>query len=147
MLRVKKLHSEAVLPTRGSSDAAGYDLTSTESHIILPGHRAVVGTGIAVELPEGTYGRVAPRSGLAVKHGLQVGAGVVDRDYRGELKVVIFNHDLKETYIVEPGYRIAQLVLEKIDCPDVEEIIDSLQETDRGDGGFGSTGVSKEASS
>ena len=141
MLRVKKLHSEAVLPSRGSSDAAGYDLTSTESHIILPGHRAVVGTGIAVELPEGTYGRVAPRSGLAVKNGLQVGAGVVDRDYRGELKVVIFNHDLKDTYIVKPGYRIAQLVLEKIDCPEVEEILETLQETDRGDGGFGSTGV------
>ena len=145
MLRVKKLHSEAVLPSRGSSDAAGYDLTSTESHIILPGHRAVVGTGIAVELPEGTYGRVAPRSGLAVKNGLQVGAGVVDRDYRGELKVVIFNHDLKDIYTVKPGYRIAQLVLEKVDCPEVEEILETLQETDRGDGGFGSTGVSKEA--
>ena len=145
MLRVKKLHSEAVLPSRGSSGAAGYDLTSTESHIILPGHRAVVGTGIAVELPEGTYGRVAPRSGLAVKNGLQVGAGVVDRDYRGELKVVIFNHDLKDIYTVKPGYRIAQLVLEKVDCPEVEEILETLQETDRGDGGFGSTGVSKEA--
>ena len=141
MLRVKKLHSEAVLPTRGSSGAAGYDLTSTETHIIPPGHRAVVGAGIAVELPEGTYGRVAPRSGLAVKNGLQVGAGVVDRDYRGELKVVIFNHDLKDTYTVKPGYRIAQLVLEKIDCPEVEEILETLQETDRGDGGFGSTGV------
>ena len=94
MLRVKKLHKEAVLPVRGSPGAAGYDLTSTESHIILPGHRAIVGTGIALELPEGTYGRVAPRSGLAVKNGLQVGAGVVDRDYRGELKVVIFNHDI-----------------------------------------------------
>jgi len=141
MLRVKKLHSEAVLPTRGSSGAAGYDLTSTETHIIPPGHRAVVGTGLAVELPEGTYGRVAPRSGLAVKNGLQVGAGVVDRDYRGELKVVIFNHDLKDTYTVNQGNRIAQLVLEKIDCPEVEEILETLQETDRGDGGFGSTGV------
>ena len=83
MLRVKKLSESAVLPIRGSSGAAGYDLTSTESHVILPGHRAVVGTGLAIEVPEGTYGRVAPRSGLAVKSGIQVGAGVVDSDYRG----------------------------------------------------------------
>ena len=147
MLRVKKLHKEAVLPVRGSPGAAGYDLTSTESHIILPGHRAIVGTGIALELPEGTYGRVAPRSGLAVKNGLQVGAGVVDRDYRGELKVVIFNHDISNSYTIKPGYRVAQLVLEKIDCPEVEEILDTLQETERGDGGFGSTGISQKTPS
>ena len=147
MLRVKKLHKEAVLPVRGSPGAAGYDLTSTESHIILPGHRAIVGTGIALELPEGTYGRVAPRPGLAVKNGLQVGAGVVDRDYRGELKVVIFNHDISNSYTIKPGYRVAQLVLEKIDCPEVEEILDTLQETERGDGGFGSTGISQKTPS
>lgn len=145
MLRVKKLSESAALPVRGSPGAAGYDLTSTESHIILPGHRAVVGTGLAVEVPPGTYGRVAPRSGLAVKSGIQVGAGVVDSDYRGEVKVVLFNQDHTNTYIVKPGYRIAQLVLEKIEYPDVEEIKDELDSTERGDGGFGSTGVTKEA--
>ena len=145
MLRVKKLSESAVLPIRGSSGAAGYDLTSTESHVILPGHRAVVGTGLAIEVPEGTYGRVAPRSGLAVKSGIQVGAGVVDSDYRGEVKVVLFNQDHTNTYIVNPGYRIAQLILEKIECPAVEEIKDELDITERGDGGFGSTGVTQEA--
>lgn len=141
MLRVNKLNTSAVLPVRGSLGAAGYDITSTEFHTIPPGHRVVVGTGIAIEVPEGTYGRVAPRSGLAVKDGLQVGAGVVDSDYRGELKVVLFNHDISETYIVKPGVRIAQLILEKITCPLVEEIKDNLGETNRGDGGFGSTGL------
>ena len=145
MLRVKKLSESAVLPIRGSSGAAGYDLTSTESHVILPGHRAVVGTGLAIEIPEGTYGRIAPRSGLAVKSGIQVGAGVVDSDYRGEVKVVLFNQDHTNTYIVKPGYRIAQLILEKIECPAVEEIKDELDITERGDGGFGSTGVTQEA--
>lgn len=145
MLRVKKLSESAVLPVRGSTGAAGYDLTSTESHVILPGHRAVVGTGLAIEVPPGTYGRVAPRSGLAVKSGIQVGAGVVDSDYRGEVKVVLFNQDNSKTYTVKPGYRIAQLVLEKIECPEVEEIKDELDSTERGHGGFGSTGVTQEA--
>jgi len=74
-----------------------------------------------------------------------VGAGVVDSDYRGEVKVVLFNHDTTRTYTVKPGYRIAQLVLEKIECPGVEEIVEDLQDTTRGDGGFGSTGVTQEA--
>ena len=90
-LKVKKLVSHATLPVRGSSGAAGYDLHSTEGYVILPGQRAVVSTGLSFELPSGVYGRVAPRSGLAVKHGLQVGAGVVDPDYTGEVKVVLFN--------------------------------------------------------
>lgn len=147
MLRVKKLDTTAVLPSRATSGSAGYDLTAIDSHVILPGHRAVVSTGLAVEIPGGTYGRVAPRSGLAVKHGIQVGAGVIDSDYRGEVKVVLFNHDLSRSYTIKPGYRIAQLVLEKIECPGVEEIVEDLQDTTRGDGGFGSTGVAQEASS
>ena len=145
MLRVKKLLNNAILPVRGSIGAAGYDLTSTESHDILPGHRAVVGTGLAIEVPPGTYGRIAPRSGLAVKSGIQVGAGVVDSDYRGEVKILVFNQDTSNIYHIKPGYRIAQLVLEKIDCPDVEEIKDELDSTERGHGGFGSTGVTQEA--
>jgi dUTP pyrophosphatase len=147
MLRVKKLVQEAKLPVRGSEGAAGYDLSSTGKYDIEPGCRGIVNTGIAIELPEGTYGRIAPRSGLAVKKGIQVGAGVVDADYRGELKVVLFNHDKSETFHIEQGDRIAQLVLEKIACPEVEEISEDLETTTRGDGGFGSTGVAEKASS
>lgn len=138
-LKVQKLSDNAQLPTRGSTKAAGYDLYSTEGLVILPGRRAVVPTGISICLPDGCYGRIAPRSGLAVKHGIQVGAGVVDADYTGELKVVLFNHDT-QPYVIKSGYRIAQLVLEQIVTPEVEEVF-SVEETDRGDGGFGSTGA------
>lgn len=137
-LKVKKLSADAQLPTRGSDGAAGYDLQSIESCVVLPGKRAVVATGLSIELPPGVYGRIAPRSGLAVKHGIQVGAGVVDADYRGEVKVVLFNHD-SNPYLIKPGYRIAQLILERCETPDVEEIFDS-SDTVRGQGGFGSTG-------
>ena len=88
-LRVKKLTQDAIIPTRGSGGAVGYDLYSTDEVVIPPTHRALVGSGVAVVLPNGVYGRVAPRSGLAVKHGIQVGAGVVDPDYTGEIKVVL----------------------------------------------------------
>lgn len=138
-LGVKKLTNNAILPTRGSSGAVGYDLYSTDNVTIPPTHRALVGTGIAVLLPEGVYGRVAPRSGLAVKHGIQVGAGVVDPDYTGEVKVVIFNHGDRE-FVVKEGDRIAQLVLERCETPEVWEI-GNLEETLRGSGGFGSTGA------
>jgi len=137
-LKVKKLSSDAQLPTRGSDGAAGYDLQSIESCVILPGKRAVVATGISLELPHGVYGRIAPRSGLAVKHGIQVGAGVVDSDYRGEVKVVLFNHD-SNPYLIKSGYRIAQLIMERCETPEVEEIFDT-SDTQRGEGGFGSTG-------
>ena len=137
-LKVKKLSADAQLPTRGSDGAAGYDLQSIESCVVLPGKRAVVATGLSLELPHGVYGRIAPRSGLAVKHGIQVGAGVVDSDYRGEVKVVLFNHD-SNPYLIKSGYRIAQLILERCETPEVEEIFDS-SDTVRGQGGFGSTG-------
>ncbi len=137
-LRVKRLSPDATLPVRGSTGAVGYDLYSLHGCIILPGRRGVVPTGISVELPSGCYGRIAPRSGLAVRHGIQVGAGVVDPDYTGELKVVLFNHD-STPYAIKPGYRIAQLVLEKCLVPDVEEVTE-VSETERGEGGFGSTG-------
>ena len=140
MLRVKRLSPDAQLPSRATDGSAGYDLTSIESHVILPGHRAIVRTGLAIEIPEGTYARIAPRSGIAVKHGILVGAGVVDSDYRGEVKVVLFNHDLHKTYNIQPDFRIAQLILETIQTPVVEEIVEELLNTQRGDGGFGSTG-------
>jgi len=138
-LGVKKLTNNAILPTRGSNGAVGYDLYSTDNVTIQPTHRALVGTGIGILLPEGVYGRVAPRSGLAVKHGIQVGAGVVDPDYTGEVKVVLFNHGDRE-FVVKEGDRIAQLVLERCETPEVWEI-GNLEETLRGSGGFGSTGA------
>ncbi len=138
-LKIQRLSDNAQLPSRGSTKAAGYDLYSTESMVILPGRRAVVPTGISIAMPEGCYGRIAPRSGLAVKHGIQVGAGVVDADYTGELKVVLFNHD-SQPYVIKTGYRIAQLILEQNITPVIEEV-SSIEESVRGDGGFGSTGA------
>ena len=137
-LKIKKLVSHAIIPKRSTPGAVGYDLHSSEGYVILPGHRAVVSTGLSFEFPPGVYGRVAPRSGLSVKHGLNVGAGVVDPDYTGEVKVVLFNHD-KAAFVIKPGYRIAQLICERCECPDVEEV-EVVTETERGDEGFGSTG-------
>ncbi|KAI9205199.1 dUTPase-like protein [Polychytrium aggregatum] len=140
-LLVKKLSKNAQLPKRGSPGAAGYDLYSAASMSIPPRSRAVVPTDIAIALPPGTYGRVAPRSGLAVKHFIDVGAGVVDSDYRGTLGIVLFNFGEQE-FKIEQGDRIAQLILEKIEIADVQEV-EELDDTERGEGGFGSTGVKK----
>ena len=140
-LKVTKLVPHATIPLRATSGSAGYDLYSAEGYVILPQHRVVVSTGIQIALPDGVYGRIAPRSGLAVKHGLDVGAGVVDPDYTGELKVVLFNHDPKQTFIIRPGYRIAQLVLESYVVADVEMVGSIDPTTERGAGGFGSTGM------
>lgn len=138
-LCVKRLSKTAILPTRGSEKSVGYDLCSDEECTILPGRRHVVRTGLALSLPAGCYARVAPRSGLAVKFGLQVGAGVIDPDYTGEVKVVLFNHDRRK-YVVKPGYRIAQLVLEQCLTPNIIEV-DNIVDTARGKAGFGSTGM------
>lgn len=138
MLRIQRLHPLAVLPRRATDDAAGYDLTTIQSCDIRPGETAILSTGLAMAVPRGTYGRIAPRSGLAAKYSLGVGAGVVDGGYRGEVKVVLYNHG-KETVHLATGDRIAQLVLEKIMCPEVVEC-DTLDATARGVGGFGSTG-------
>ena len=137
-LGVKKLTYDSILPTRGSSGSVGYDLYSNMDCVIHASERGLVSTGITVVLPPGVYGRVAPRSGLAVKYGIQVGAGVIDPDYTGEVKVVLFNHGDKD-FEVKKGDRIAQLVLEKCDTPPSEEI-SIVEDTDRGSGGFGSTG-------
>ncbi len=121
-----------------SANAAGYDLCSV-SNLTIPTHgKALVPTGLAIATPPGTYGRIAPRSGLAWKKMIGIGAGVIDADYRGELKVVMFNHG-DEAFEVAEGDRIAQLILERIETPHVVEVVD-LGETDRGAGGFGSTG-------
>ena len=138
-LGVKKLTYDAILPTRGSDGSVGYDLYSVVDTIVpSQAGNAIVGTGIALCIPLDCYGRIAPRSGLAAKHCIQVGAGVIDPDYTGEIKVVLFNHGT-EDFEIKKGDRIAQLILERCETPPVEEI-GLLQETLRGSDGFGSTG-------
>ncbi|KAK9841037.1 hypothetical protein WJX81_007151 [Elliptochloris bilobata] len=138
-LRVKKLAPQAVLPKRGSAGAAGYDLASAYDCVVPARGKAVVRTELAIAIPAGTYARVAPRSGLAVKHFVDTGAGVVDEDYRGEVGVVLFNHSVVD-FQVKAGDRVAQLILERIVTPDVAEV-ENLDETLRGAGGYGSTGT------
>ena len=140
VLQVKRLSENAIVPTRGSPLSAGYDLSSAEETIIPAGGKGIVKTDLSIACPEGTYGRIAPRSGLAVKKFIDVGAGVVDADYRGPVGVVLFNFGPND-FIVQPGDRIAQLILEQICMADVIEV-DELTDTVRGAGGFGSTGVS-----
>ncbi|KAH8924006.1 deoxyuridine 5'-triphosphate nucleotidohydrolase [Atractiella rhizophila] len=137
-LQIKRLTPTATVPTRGSAFAAGYDIYADEDVEIAAGARHLVKTGMAIAVPSGCYGRVAPRSGLAVKHGITTGAGVVDEDYRGEVRVLLFNL-ATESFSIKRGDRIAQLVLERIYTPEVVEV-QELSETVRGEGGFGSTG-------
>lgn len=137
-LRVKLLREGARQPSRGSALAAGYDLYACEDATVAPHETALVGTGVAVAVPSGTYGRIAPRSGVSTK-GVMVNAGVVDEDYRGELRVVL--HNMRgEPFEVRKGDRIAQLICECIRTPAVE-LAEELGETLRGDSGFGSTGA------
>ncbi|KAM3253470.1 hypothetical protein ACQJBY_047521 [Aegilops geniculata] len=139
LLKVKRLSANAVLPSRGSALAAGYDLSSAVEAVVPARGKALVATDLSVAVPEGTYARIAPRSGLAWKHSIDLGAGVVDADYRGPVGVVLFNHSDAD-FAVRPGDRVAQLVVERIATPDVAEV-DDLDATVRGEGGFGSTGV------
>ena len=120
-LNVYKLVPTAIIPVHSSEGSSGYDLFSVDSYIVLPGQRVVVSTGVSVELPPGTYGRIESRVGLAVKHGVTVGAGLVDPDYKDELKVVLFNHDTRNPFVIRPGYRIAQLILQPYTIASVVE--------------------------
>ena len=139
-LKFLKLHPAAKLPARGSADAAGLDLFAVEEVTLeARGGRAMVRTGLSVAIPRGFYGRVAPRSGLAARHGLDVLAGVIDSDYRGEIMCALVNHGA-QTLTLEAGQRIAQLIVEAIITPE-PAWADALDETARGAGGFGSTGV------
>ena len=136
-MSVELCHQDARLPTR-EGNAAGYDVYSVSGLSIPAGGRALVATGLKIAAPPGTYIRVAPRSGLAWKHGVQTGAGVVDEDYRGEIKVLLLNHGAEE-FRVGKGDRVAQLVFERIATPALKAVA-SLDGTERGAGGFGSTG-------
>ena len=141
-IRVKKLHPNAILPTYGSAEAAGADLYACldETVTIAPGEVYWVPTGIALEVPRGCAGLVYARSSLGAKRGLAPAnkVGVVDSDYRGEIKVVLLNHS-KQPQILEPGERVAQFVITPVLTPMYEEV-DALTDTSRGTGGFGSTG-------
>ena len=138
LLSFKKLDRRATLPTRGSVASAGLDLYSIEALSLAPGQRAIVRTGLAVAIPEGYYGRLAPRSGLAVKKGLDVLAGVIDADYRGEIGCLLHNTGEESIELLENS-KICQLIIEKIITPQAVWA-DDLDDTERGPGGFGSTG-------
>jgi dUTP diphosphatase len=140
-LRVAKLKDEATVPTRAHEGDAGLDLHACEAAHIGPGERWGIGTGIAVEVPEGHAGLVLPRSGLAREHGIALvnAPGLIDSGYRGEVRVLLLNTDPAETFKVSPGDRIAQLVVAPIVLPEPVEA-EALGESARGDGGFGSSG-------
>jgi len=137
-LLIKRLSEHAVLPSRGSAQAAGYDLSAAHDGIVPARGKALIKTDLALAIPACCYGRVAPRSGLAWKHSIDVGAGVIDADYRGNVGVILFNLS-DEDFAVKAGDRVAQLILERVETPEVVEVED-LEASSRGSGGFGSTG-------
>ena len=137
---ITRLRDDAVLPRQAYDGDAGLDLSSCEQLTLQPGERALVGTGLAVAIPDGYAGFVQPRSGLAARHGISIvnTPGLVDSGYRGELKVALLNTDAREPFTIEPGMRIAQLVI--LPVPPVELVeVDELPATERGVRGFGSS--------
>ncbi|KAL7716723.1 Deoxyuridine 5'-triphosphate nucleotidohydrolase [Entamoeba marina] len=138
VIKVKKLSEDAILPTRGSEKAAGLDLYSTIDFQIEAHSRQIIPMGISIEIPTSCYGRVAPRSSLTFNYGIDVGGGVIDEDYRGEIKVILFNHS-NEIFNGKKGDRIAQLIIEKIENCSVVQVHD-LSDTQRNQNGFGSSG-------
>ena len=138
-LKVVKLSDKAIIPTKGSNYAAGYDVYSVHDYELDARGKVLVKTDIQIEVPTGTYGRIAPRSGLAWNNHIDFDAGVIDSDYRGNIGVVMFNHS-ETPFLIKTGDRVAQLICEKILYADVL-LLDSLDKTMCGDGGFGSTGV------
>lgn len=161
-----RLTPNAILPTRGTALAAGYDLSSAYGYTVKARGKELVKTDLAIKVPSGTYGRIAPRSGLAWKNSIDVGAGVIDEDYRGNVGIILFNHS-DQDFKISPGDRVAQLILEKIAIAEIADVgtnelpsfetsfetLDSGQsgghpthggsatQSARGEGGFGSTGI------
>ena len=141
-LPIQRLREDAVIPARAYHGDAGLDLAACERVELPPGERAIVGTGLAVAIPEGYAGFVQPRSGLADRHGITIvnSPGLIDSGYRGELKVILLNTDSAHPFVVEAGMRIAQLVV--LELPEVElEEVDELPATERGVRGHGSSGT------
>ena len=139
-IQVMKMAGKAMLPSRGSRFPAGHNLYTLEDVLIPARGQKLIGTGIAIGIPQGTYTRIAPQSGLVYKESIGIGGGVIDADYRGEVKVIMLNYG-KKNYQVQEGDWIAAMIIEKIDTSGMMEV-DSLQMTDRGDKGFGSTDLS-----
>jgi dUTP pyrophosphatase len=139
-LAIQRLREEAVVPARAYTGDAGLDLAACDRAELAPGERAVVGTGLAVAIPDGYAGFVQPRSGLAARHGISVvnAPGLIDSGYRGEVRVVLLNTDRAEPYVIEPGMRIAQLVVLPVPALELVEV-DELPESERGVRGFGSS--------
>lgn len=139
---ITALREGVTIPAYAYAGDAGMDLRATEAVSLAPFERALVSTGLAVAIPEGYAGFVQPRSGLAIKQGVTVlnTPGLIDSHYRGELKVALINLDAYNTFTVEPGDRIAQLVIQKVACVEWN-VVESLDETQRGTGGFGSSGI------
>lgn len=140
MIKFKTLYDEAVIPTRATDGSAGFDLVARHSAKVLPWRWAKIDTGISVNVGKGNVGLVCPRSGLAAKHGITVlnAPGIIDADYRGEICVLLQNMSVSEFH-VEAGMRIAQLVI--VPCITEAALVDELDETARGEGGFGSSGA------
>jgi dUTP diphosphatase len=141
-LQIQRLRDDATVPARAYHGDAGLDLSACERVELRPGDRAVVGTGLAVAIPEGYAGFVQPRSGLADRHGITIvnAPGLIDSGYRGELKVILLNTDSTHSFVVEPGMRIAQLVVLEVPAVELEEV-DELPATERGVRGHGSSGT------
>jgi len=139
-IRIKKVDQSAIIPQYQSNEAAGFDLHSLGKYVLEPGERVLVSTGLAMALDKGYELQIRPRSGLAYKHGITVlnSPGTIDSDYRGEVKVLLINHSDNQ-FVVESGERIAQGVLQEVIHADIE-IVEELDDTERGSGGFGSTG-------
>ena len=139
-LPIRRLRDDAIVPARAYDGDAGLDLAACERVVLAPGERATVGTGLAIAIPEGHAGFVQPRSGLAAKSGITIvnTPGLVDSGYRGELKVLLLNTDVHEAFVVEPGMRIAQLVVMPVPVVDPVEV-DELPDSERGVRGFGSS--------
>ena len=138
-INVKKLSENATIPTQGTSFAAGYDLYAAEDAVVVCGTRKLIKTNISMEITPGYYGRIAPRSGLAYKNGIDILAGVIDSDYRGDIGVILYNTDKNIDFAVKKGDRIAQIIFEACYTATLNNV-DNLDNTLRQAGGFGSTG-------
>ena len=139
-INVKKLSENATIPTQGTKFAAGYDLYAAEDEVVVCGTRKLIKTNISMEITPGYYGRIAPRSGLAYKSGIDVLAGVIDSDYRGDIGVILYNTDKNIDFIVKKGDRIAQIIFEACYSATLNTV-ENLDNTLRQSGGYGSTGV------
>jgi dUTP pyrophosphatase len=139
-INVKKLSENAIIPTQGTNFAAGYDLYAAEDAVVVCGTRKLIKTNVSMEITPGYYGRIAPRSGLAYKNGIDVLAGVIDSDYRGDIGVILYNTDKNIDFTVKKGDRIAQIIFEACYIATLNNV-ENLDNTLRQAGGFGSTGV------